>query len=61
VGLLLTLENLPLNERKGWGVYERLIKGAGFLSQGRKGQTDAEEISTKRLLEPATIVRRSTE
>jgi hypothetical protein len=50
-----------LNERKEWGIYERLIKGAGFLSQGRKGQTDAEEISTERLREPARTARRSTE
>jgi len=37
-----------LDERKEWSIYERLIKGAEFLSQGRKGQGDAEEISTER-------------
>jgi hypothetical protein len=57
----LPLRISTLNERKEWGIYERLIKGAGFLSQGTKGQRDAEEISTEKLRETATILRRSTE
>jgi hypothetical protein len=36
-----------LDERKEWSIYERLNKG-GTVLVPRKGQRDAEEISTER-------------
>ena len=51
-----------LNERKGWGIYERLIKGGRVLVPRKKGANRRRrDKHRERLREPATIVRRSTE